>query len=262
MKYSTLTICTGLVCSAIAQAGDVSSEEIITPPAAPTEWSWFVGGSLGYVSGEFDGLGAAGDILGLDDWDEPIYTLHVGTERMAASGNVSHAFFIEVGYTKNDESVNADQGLISELNDTIQDLAGDQQITIDTLSFGTDMEIIPITYNYKYESCVAEKLNWYVGAGAGFALVDTELSVDLSGTIGEDSGSIGDSDSDDDTVFYAHIFAGLTYNVSETFELFGGVRYIFMDDIDINLYDGLIDDSIDSPLDGAVHVELGARYNF
>ena len=40
-----------------------------------------------------------------------------------------------------------------------------------------------------------------------------------------------DSESDDDTAFYGHIFAGLVYNVSDTFEVFGGARYIFMDDV-------------------------------
>ena len=60
------------------------------------------------------------------------------------------------------------------------------------------------------------------------------------------------SESDDDTAFYGHIFAGLVYNVSDTIEVFGGARFIFMDDV----LGG------DSPLDEEVHYELGARYNF
>ena len=38
----------------------------------------------------------------------------------------------------------------------------------------TNIEIIPITLNYKYECELSDKLNWYAGAGAGIALVDVD----------------------------------------------------------------------------------------
>jgi len=79
-----------------------------------------------------------------------------------------------------------------------------------------DVEVIPITLNYKYENSLTNKLNWYIGAGAGIALYDAEISVT-------------ESASQDDILFYVHVFAGLVYNVIESFEIFGGAKYIFMD---------------------------------
>jgi len=61
--------------------------------------------------------------------------------------------------------------------------------------------------------------------------------------------------------FYSHIFAGLTYNMSESFELFGGVRYIIMDDLDVPVeFTGASDYT--AGIDGDILIELGARFNF
>ena len=43
------------------------------------------------------------------------------------------------------------------------------------ITTSTDIEIIPITLNYKYECELSDKLNWYAGAGAGIALVDVDF---------------------------------------------------------------------------------------
>ena len=206
MKNTTLTLLTGLALAATSQAGTSYSpkgKEVIPPPPEPCLWSWFAGGSVGYITG---------------DWDEEIYTLQLGAEYKCPTSNCSHAIFLEVGYTEKDESFG-----------------------FDTQFGGLDIEteIIPITLNYKYECAINNSLSWYIGAGAGIALVDTELSIP------------GDSASENETLFYAHIFAGLTYNVSESFEIFGGARYIFMDD-------PILDDSPD----GDIQIELGARFNF
>ena len=115
---------------------------------------------------------------------------------------------------------------------------GEPDPIITTTSITTDIEIIPITLNYKYECELSDKLNWYAGAGAGIALVDVDIETSVSGDNGGPT-----SESDDDTAFYGHIFAGLVYNVSDTIEVFGGARYIFMDDV----LGG------DSPLDEEVH---------
>ena len=95
---------------------------------------------------------------------------------------------------------------------------------------------------------LSDKLNWYAGAGAGIALVDVESRLTVSGDIAWTTTS-------DLTMIplLRHIFAGLVYNVSDTFEVFGGARYIFMDDV---LGWRII------LLDEEVHYELGARYNF
>ena len=214
MKLTTLATITGLALAATAQAGEeTSAKQVIAPIAALCDWSWFAGGSVGVIDG--------------DDWDEDIYTLHIGKERKCAGDKCSQAIYLEVGFTESDFTES--EGGVSE----------EPPITT-----STDIEIIPITLNYKYECELSHKLNWYAGAGAGIALVDVDFEESSS------NGSI--SESDDDTAFYGHIFAGLVYNVSDTIEVFGGARYIFMDDV-------LGGESL---LDEEVHYELGARYNF
>ena len=212
MKLTTLATITGLALAATAQAGEeASAKQVIAPIAALCDWSWFAGGSVGVIDG--------------DDWDEDIYTLHIGKERKCAGDKCSQAIYLEVGFTE------------SDFTETEGEASAATTISM-------DIEIIPITLNYKYECELSNKLNWYAGAGAGIALVDVDFEESsINGSI---------SESDDDTAFYGHIFAGLVYNVSDTIEVFGGARFIFMDDV----LGG------DSPLDEEVHYELGARYNF
>ena len=223
MKIKTLIAVSGLALAATAQAGEeASAKQVIAPIAALCDWSWFAGGSVGVIDG--------------DDWDEDIYTLHIGKERKCAGDKCSQAIYLEVGFTESDFR---DVDSVSS--------PGEPDPIITTTSITTDIEIIPITLNYKYECELSDKLNWYAGAGAGIALVDVDIETSVSGDNGGPT-----SESDDDTAFYGHIFAGLVYNVSDTIEVFGGARFIFMDDV----LGG------DSPLDEEVHYELGARYNF
>ena len=234
MKKILFPTLIGLALAATAQAGPdpmPAGKEIIPPPPPTCLWSWFAGGSVGYVSG---------------DWDEEIYTLHIGTERKCQGDRCSHAFFLEVGYTEKDES--------DSYHDRDYDYDYDQQAPSSTAyddyhehRIKLHAEIIPITLNYKYECTLTGNLNWYVGAGAGIALVDLDASDGHS------------SSSWDDTTFYAHIFAGILYNVSESFEITLGVRYLIMDDPSLT---GL--SSLDSAvsLDGDAQVAVGARINF
>ena len=191
-----------------AQAGEEASSKHVIAPAPSCLWSWFAGGSVGKIDG--------------DDWDEDIYTLHIGKERKCAGESHSHAVYLEIGLTDDD--------LEYEMFESVSQSF--------TLSY--DIEIIPITLNYKYEDVLINNINYYIGAGAGLAIVDIDLSVGNSST------------SENDTVFYGNIFAGLIYNASETCEIYGGARLIIMND-----FKGL-----DSPLDDEIHYELGARYNF
>ena len=218
MKIKTLIAVSGLALAATAQAGEeASAKQVIAPIAALCDWSWFAGGSVGVIDG--------------DDWDEDIYTLHIGKERKCAGDKCSQAIYLEVGFTE---------------SDFVEEETSGSEVSFTTTT-STEVEIIPITLNYKYECDLSDKLNWYAGAGAGIALVDVDIETSVSGDNGGPT-----SESDDDTAFYGHIFAGLVYNVSDTIEVFGGARYIFMDDV-------LGGESL---LDEEVHYELGARYNF
>lgn len=103
--------------------------------------------------------------------------------------------------------------------------------------FGVDQEIIPVTLNYKLERPLFSTVSAYIGAGAGVAFYD------VSGAV-----------SDDDEVFWGQIFGGLVVNVNDSLEIFGGVRGVFLDEVDIN---GFTTESGDDLL-----WEIGARYNF
>ncbi len=90
MKLTTLIAAiTGLALAATAQAGEeASAKQVIAPIAAICDWSWFAGGSVGVIDG--------------DDWDEDIYTLHIGKERKCAGDKCSQAIYLEVGFTESD----------------------------------------------------------------------------------------------------------------------------------------------------------------
>lgn len=265
MKLTILTTITGLALASVAQAQEKSP------------YSFFAGGSLGHVIGDYE-LGANGGALGLDDWEEPIYALQLGIENRGPHGSHGSSIFLELGLTGNDAiSSRSAKGSIIEteldslfgagvgstlLKDVFPNYADTDTITA---TLNVDVEIIPITLNYRNEYDLAGELNYYFGLGAGIALVDIKTRVGLSNTSVNDP-SVAGITSVDDATYYVHIFAGLSYNVSESFAVFGGARYIFMGNIDLgdpNLGVAVADfTSTDSPLDHAVQFELGARFNF
>ena len=216
MKTTAMTLFAGIALAASAQAGDDYSAkgaaEVIPPPPSCL-WTWFAGGSYGEIAG---------------DWDEEIYTLHLGVERTCSDRACTHSYFLEVGFTEKD------------YHESIMDPDYPSNKRTPYANHDITIEVVPITLNYKYECPLAGNFNWYIGAGAGVAIVD--LSID---------GPIEDY-SEDETVFYGHVFAGLTYNFSETFELFAGARCTFMDDVD----------GEETDIDETVHYEIGARINF
>ncbi len=204
-----------LLLSSPAIAGTEVVPVPMPPPAEPSLWTWFAGGSVGY----------------LVDYEEEMYHAHVGAE--LHKGAYSHGFFLEVGYTEEDERWYEPQW---------------------REDWSADMEIMPITLNYKLEGPLADNFRWYVGAGLGVAIADLDYKWrrrDFAGTSGQGG--------DDDTVFAAQAFAGLIWEVNDSFEVYGGVRYIYLDGPEFK-FDGATvewDDEIDDTL-----IELGARFNF
>lgn len=85
------------------------------------------------------------------------------------------------------------------------------------------LEAIPVTLNYEYKRALTRCLNFYIGGGVGVAFTDSETILDPT--------KPNERSSDDDTVFVVQAFAGLTYCVTESVELYGGVRYLWSDDI-------------------------------
>ena len=80
--------------------------------------------------------------------------------------------------------------------------------------------------------------SFYAGAGLGAAFQDVEVF----------------GASDDSVEFMAQAFAGIGYDISESFQIYGGARYIWIDDTE------LLGVSVDSGDD--VALEIGARFRF
>lgn len=228
MKTRTFACLAGLVLATAAQAGTPAIQT--APPPAAGLWQWFIGGSVGYLT----------------DFDEPIYGLQVGAEYQAPGSTASHAIYLEIGYTGDD----ADENHVSNLPGGISWKAS------------ADLDIIPITVNYKYQAAFTDRLNGYVGLGVGVAMLDTSVDWKWSQALPPPNNTGSGSDDDSDVVFYSHLFAGLSYDVTDSFGIFAGVRYILMDDGDLEA--NLFGDSLnyEAGIDGDVVVEIGMRYLF
>ena len=143
------------------------------------------------------------------DAEEPFYNGHLGYD----FGNGS-SLFIESGWIGEDE----DPSFL--------------------FPFAADLDIIPVTINYKYEWMFTDSFGFYAGAGIGGANVDFS------------AGPL----SDDEWVFTAQAFAGLVWNVTPSFEFYAGARYMWIDDISIG---GADHDDLDD-----VGIGAGIRFNF
>lgn len=140
------------------------------------------------------------------DAEEPFYNGHLGYDFGGG-----HSLFLESGWLGTEEFV---------------------------FPFNVDIDIVPITLNYKYEYMFNERFGLYAGLGAGASNVDVNV------------GFV----SDDDWTLTAQAFTGLVYNVSENFEIYGGARYLWIDDPDLF---GATFDKFDD-----VSAGLGVRFNF
>jgi opacity protein-like surface antigen len=237
-----------LVLAVPAFAG-TSAKETIAPAPAPNPCllSWFAGGSVGYLT----------------ELEEPMYNAHIGlTNSCWVLGGFNVSTFLEVGYTQTDEDFNSHRREIGTIGDrslspkwgngdsfSIDDMADALQFVSDYTGYDTsyDLQIMPITMNVKFERAITGNLNGYFGGGLGIAWVDLDL----------DLGPMGDY-SDSDWVFTAQIFAGLSYNFTPNFEVYGGGRWIYLQDPDFS--DGGGSATLD--LDNDWLLELGLRFKF
>ena len=230
MKTKTFACLAGLALATAAQAGTPATE--MAPAPESGLWQWFVGGSVGYLT----------------DLEEAMYGLQVGMEYQTPGAQASHAIYLEVGYTQDDAS--------------FRDVppAG---ITGGISRYASlDLDIIPITLNYKYQAAFTARLNGYIGLGVGVAILDSSLDWSWSQAVLPPNNTGSGSDDDSEVVFYSQVFAGVAYDVTDSFEIFAGVRYILMDNEDLNA--DIRDESIgyEAGIDGDVLVELGMRYRF
>lgn len=222
-----------------AFAGTSAKEYVAPgPQSEPCLFTWFAGASVGYLT----------------ELEEPMYNLHLGTDTCWSLGGWNVALFAEIGYTEKDESWSAggqstipeddldDSFTLDELEDALSDIAD-----FGFSGTGYDLEVMPITLNFKLERPLTSNLNVYFGGGLGAARVDLSI----------DGGDLGDF-SDDDWIFTGQIFAGLNYNVTQSFEVYGGARWIYFDDASLSDNGA----SADLELEDDFLFELGGRFNF
>ncbi len=230
MNPTKLLIATMALAATPLFAG-TSGKEVVAPVEQPSLYEWFAGASIGYLT----------------EFDEPMYHAHVGVDTPYSLGGWDLALFLEIGYTEKDESYTGTNSGAPNPEPTSFDLDQlESYLAANATSgeiWGYDLSIMPITFNGKLERDLTDKLYTYVGAGVGFSQVDLDVNMGTSGNL-----------SDDDWVFTAQVFAGIGYDINESWETYGGARWIYFDDADIGSSTLEIDDDI--------LVELGLRYNF
>lgn len=112
------------------------------------------------------------------------------------------------------------------------------------LNTTVETDALPVTFGLKFERPLSGNLSAYVGGNLGAAFLDMTATRNAT----------GNSISENSAVFTASVFAGLVYNVSPSFEIFGGARWIYFDDTDIGGWKVDLGDD--------VLLEGGLRFNF
>jgi opacity protein-like surface antigen len=229
-------------------AGTSAKQVIPSEPAQP--WSWFAGGSVGM----------------LNDFDEELYSLHVGADTPWSVAGWNIALFGEIGFGEKEKSFSPDlAGFdpnsrpdsfnfdLDSLNSSMQFIAnaGSVQSSDPDYRSSYDLDVMPVIFNVKLERQLTGNLGAYFGAGIGAS------NIDLSANFGANQ-FIGGSASADDWVLTVQAFAGLVYNITPAIEVYGGARWISfskasLKDGDYRATLNLGDDTL---------IELGARYNF
>lgn len=221
MKVHALSL---LLLATPAFAG--SGKEVAPAPApAPAETCpWFIGATGGYLT----------------ELEEDYYTLHIGRDTSWQLLGFDTAWYLEVGYAESTDSSSFEFFDEQEDIDVVERTHG-------------ELQIIPVTFNLKFERQISGPLSFYWGVGAGVAFIDGEARTRQRDA---DTGDLLFSEkfSDDDTVFTGQAFAGLLYNVTENTEIYGGARYIYIDDASIG--------GADLDVDNDCYVEAGIRFNF
>ncbi|MBK1829944.1 TonB-dependent receptor [Verrucomicrobiaceae bacterium R5-34] len=223
------TLATVLSLPSIAFAGptEMAPQQIHVSPTLHDEPDWFIGASGGFL---------------LDAEDE-FYSLQIG-KRIDNLGDWKQSLFLDIGYSelKNDgDELNLEESFNLTSDDSF---TGDADIEAD---------FIPITLNYMLERELTTNLNFYMGVGAGVAIIDAD------GNFDDPANSIDDSGNDSKSTFFAQAFLGLSYDFNPNLSLYGGARYMYIDDYSLTTNSGSkieVDDNDD------VLVEMGIRVRF
>ncbi len=178
---NTLILSLLLAVPAFAGTSEVVTQSSPPPMTEDNTWDWFIGGTGGYLM----------------DYEEDMYTFQVGANSPWVMSGWSVALYAEAGWT---ESHDAFDG-------------------ISPSGSSPDVDLVPITFNVKFEHLITGGLSAYLGGGVGSTYVDADVN------------TVGGSRHVDDWIFTAQVFAGLAYHVNDMVELFGGARWIYFDDL-------------------------------
>lgn len=223
MKSHQLILATVAGLGASALAGTTESVQGPTPVDQPvSNNSWFAGAGFGRlydVGANLDTNPGFNNDLGELDFD--MYTVHVGRRFDSGLYGFNSALYLEVGFLDGDGDFDNATGpgfIFNQLN--------------------ADIDIMPVTLNGMLERNLVGGLGVYVGGGLGYGFTEVEV-FDKSHRNGG---------------FYAQASAGLTYKFTETFEVFGGGRWVYMESLNFS----------GSPieLESGLAWEAGLRFSF
>ena len=165
----------------------------------------------------------------VSDVNLDMYSLHFGRS-LACPQGFDLSAYLEVAWITGDMDV---EGTATNL--TPGSAYGNQlSLFRETL----DIDIVPVTINFKAEHRIYGPVGAYLSGGIGYAWTNV-------------SGSDFD---ENDGGFYAQLAAGLVWNVTESVDLYGGGRWAYLDGLDFG-NSGL-------QLDNTLGWEVGARYKF
>ena len=167
-----------------------------------------------------------GSVGHLSNREGTLYTLQLGAN-VARSGPLTHSLFAEIGYCEFDETYT--------IHYTSPWTSGSWRTTYDS-------EFIPVTLNYKLDYQMGGRFSLYAGFGAGAVWMN------------DSSYGVASSREDYSIEFMAQAFAGVSYEVCSSFQLYAGDRYIWVDDSDRYFTSDYTGDD--------VALEIGARFRF
>ncbi len=175
--------CCLAVVASPAFAGEAAPAVAKATPPPHSPSNWFIGAGADY----------------LFDADEDYWNGHIGYNFDAAN-----SIFLEVGWIGAKEDYNYGHRCFKIVPQV-------------------DVDIIPVTINYKYEWGLTENLSWYIGGGIGFAYADIDV----------DAHGFAPDLSDSEWRFMAQAFTGLVYEFTPSFEMYLGFRYMWIDEYDL-----------------------------
>ena len=231
-----------LAAASTLHAGIPSSEKGGMPkgggasPASESLWGWFVGGSGGYL---------------LDN-ETDMWHGHLGVDLPWQIAGFDTALFLEVGWAQFDYSFDTGGVMESTNLSTLTTPPARGIVTRPPIysRITAEIDMVPVTLNGKLERNLFGPVNAYLGAGAGIAFFDLDVSDGMT------------SYSDQDVTFYAQVFAGLLVHLCPSFEVFAGARWIYVDEPEFDIAGTSVDlDGTDFQNDDIL-LEAGGRLNF